>query len=132
MHEKVEQLEAAQKSPQPTMVSIAIEAKINEERERIAENAEFMEPLVVDEEMDDEEKSLRKEIEQLEAELTDLSRHRRELARRRICRPREYRAGVYRTEEKTYAMYILWSERTSLLRLMYQNTHRKRKKGVSR
>ncbi|PIO69431.1 zinc knuckle [Teladorsagia circumcincta] len=100
VNDKVEQLEPAQKQPQPAMVSIAIEAKVEEEREIIAQNAEFMEPLVVDEEMDDEEEALQKEINELEAELADLSRHRRELARRRTCPPREYRAGVYSPREK--------------------------------
>ncbi|VDO34278.1 unnamed protein product [Haemonchus placei] len=36
----------------------------------------------------------------MEAELTEVSRRRRELARRKVCRPLEYLAGIYPHEEE--------------------------------
>ncbi|KAK6015116.1 hypothetical protein OSTOST_19466 [Ostertagia ostertagi] len=100
MHGKIERLEAVQNAPRPEMASVAIEARINEERAIIANNAEFMETAEADEDMEDEDAALDREIEALEADLAEVSRHRRELARKRTCRPREYRAGVYRREER--------------------------------
>uniref|UniRef100_A0A7I5E7K8 PKcGMP_CC domain-containing protein n=1 Tax=Haemonchus contortus TaxID=6289 RepID=A0A7I5E7K8_HAECO len=60
----------------------------------MADNAEFMEAVHEDEESHEEDAALGREIGRLEAELTEFSCRRRELARRKVCRPREYVAGV--------------------------------------
>ncbi|XGW04238.1 hypothetical protein V3C99_015414, partial [Haemonchus contortus] len=79
---------------------VAIEARPDDERARIAVNAEFMEAVHEEEESDEEDAALGREIGRLEAELAQVSRRRRELARRKVCRPREYLAGIYHREEE--------------------------------
>ncbi|XGW10199.1 hypothetical protein V3C99_012019, partial [Haemonchus contortus] len=63
-----------------------------------ADNAEFMEAVHEEEESDEEYAALGREIGRLEAELTEVSRRRRGLVRRKVCRPREYLAGIYRRQ----------------------------------
>ncbi|VDO04164.1 unnamed protein product [Haemonchus placei] len=100
VQEEVGKMERAPAPPAPVMVDVAIEARPDDERARIADNVEFMEAVHEEEESDEEDAALGREIERLEAELAQVSRRRRELARRKVCRPREYLAGIYRREEE--------------------------------
>uniref|UniRef100_A0A7I4Y559 Uncharacterized protein n=1 Tax=Haemonchus contortus TaxID=6289 RepID=A0A7I4Y559_HAECO len=86
--------------PAAVMVSVAVEAKPDEKRARIADNAEFMEAVHEEEEIYEEDSALGREIGRLEQEPTEVSRRMREFARNTVCRPREYRAGMYRREEE--------------------------------
>ncbi|XGW20487.1 hypothetical protein V3C99_003912, partial [Haemonchus contortus] len=90
VQEEVGKMERAPAPPAPVMVDVAIEARPDDERARIAENVEFMEAVHEEEESDEEDAALGREIERLEAELAQVSRRRRELARKKVCRPREY------------------------------------------
>nr|CDJ89890.1 unnamed protein product [Haemonchus contortus] len=92
VQEEMGKMERAPAPPAPVMVDVAIEARPDDERARIADNAEFMEAVHEEEESDEEDAALGREIGGLEAELARVSRRRRELSRRKVCRPREYLA----------------------------------------
>nr|CDJ96134.1 unnamed protein product [Haemonchus contortus] len=63
VQEEVERMERAPAPPAPVMVDVAIEARPDDERARIADNAEFMEAVHEEEESDEEDAALDGKLE---------------------------------------------------------------------
>ncbi|KAK6036050.1 hypothetical protein COOONC_26445 [Cooperia oncophora] len=91
------------------------------EQARIAENVEFMEGSVQEEQPqppDEEKESIFEEIHHLEQELKQVHNKIRELAALRRCRPRQYEEGITREEETTMRCAFCFAEGQALFRFL--------------